>query len=101
MIIFEKKKEHRGAQRFHRDPRRILCVALCLLCVALCSNFLVQAQPAADIVSAEGQVVPTEQVALAFQSGGTVQTVFVAEGDVVQAGEPLLQLDPAAAELGL
>lgn len=95
------KKEHRGAQRFHRVAQRTLWVALCLLCAALCSNISLQAQPAADIVSAEGQVVPTEQIALAFQIGGTVETVFVAEGDMVQAGAPLLQLNPAAAELGL
>ncbi|MAU00809.1 MAG: hypothetical protein CL608_26995 [Anaerolineaceae bacterium] len=104
---------HRAAQRLHRVTRRFVS-----LCVTLCSRFLlfglvvfliaklgsgtaVLAQTSADIVSAEGQVVPREQLALAFQIGGTVETVFVSEGDVVQAGEPLLQLDPAAAELGL
>lgn len=54
-----------------------------------------------DIVSAEGQLVPRNQVALAFQTAGEVATVFVAEGDHVQAGDPLLQLDSSAAELGL
>ncbi len=117
-------KEHRVGQRIHRVTQRKfnLCAALCHLCSSLCSRFLflsligflflrvgsgtaVLAAPAlqtsTDIVSAEGRLVPQEQVALAFQTGGTVETVFVAEGDGVQAGDPLLQLDPAAAELGL
>lgn len=111
MRTFE--EEHRATQRLHRVTRKFVS-----LCVTLCSRFLlfglvvfliaklgsgtaVLAQTGADIVSAEGQVVPQEQLALAFQVGGTVETVFVAEGDVVQAGEPLLQLDPAVAELGL
>ncbi len=99
--MFEKKKEHRGAQRFPSVTRRVLCTTLCLICVTLYVTMSVQAQTTADIVSAEGQVVPQEQVSLSFQIGGTVETVFVAEGDGVQAGDPLLQLDPAAAELGL
>jgi multidrug resistance efflux pump len=40
-------------------------------------------------------------VALAFQIGGSVAEVFVAEGEFVQAGDRLLRLDGAAAELGL
>jgi HlyD family secretion protein len=116
MRIFEKKKEHREAQRRHRVSQRNLRAALGYLCVTLCNKIslsifaifilvnvgtAVQAQATADIVSAEGQVVPQEQVALAFQIGGTVETVFVADGDRVQVGDPLLQLDPAVAELGL
>lgn len=54
-----------------------------------------------DIVSAEGQLLPRNQVALAFQMGGAVDAVFVDEGDVVQAGDPLIQLDAAVAELGV
>lgn len=78
-------------------------IALSIFAIFLLANAgtAVQAQSTADIVSAEGQVVPQEQAALAFQIGGTVETVFVADGDVVQAGEALLQLDSAAAELGL
>lgn len=110
------KKEHRGTQRRHKDSQRNLRATLWHLCETLCNKTLlsifaifllanlgtaVQAQPSADIVSAEGQVVPAAQVALAFQTGGTVATVFVADGEVVQAGDALLQLDPAAAELDL
>ena len=58
-------------------------------------------QTETNIVSAEGRLAPTAQVALAFQTGGTVTEVFVNEGEVVQAGDPLIQLDAAAAELNL
>ena len=78
-----------------------IAVSIAAILVLANVGTAVQAQPSADIVSAEGQVVPQEQVALAFQTGGTVESVFVADGDQVQAGDPLLQLDPAAAELGL
>ncbi len=119
------REEHRNAQSWRRVPQRIrffLCEPPRVLCAALRSNtvFLILmtiillmagsgtavfagpiSQTNPDIVSAEGQLVPSERVALAFQTGGTVEAVFVADGDVVQAGDPLLQLDPAAAELGL
>ncbi|WP_420644242.1 HlyD family efflux transporter periplasmic adaptor subunit [Candidatus Leptofilum sp.] len=72
------------------------------MCIFLIANAgaAVQAQTA-NIVSAEGQIVPQKQLSLAFQIGGMVETIFVAEGEAVQVGDPLLQLDPAAAELGL
>ncbi|VAW42899.1 hypothetical protein MNBD_CHLOROFLEXI01-2199 [hydrothermal vent metagenome] len=54
-----------------------------------------------DVVSAEGHLILRNQVTLAFQMGGAVDVVFVAAGDVVQAGDPLIQLDAAAAELGV
>lgn len=60
-----------------------------------------QQQNNIDIVSAEGQLVPRNQVTLAFQMGGAVDAVFVVAGDVVQVGDPLIQLDAAAAELGV
>jgi HlyD family secretion protein len=58
-------------------------------------------QNSVNIVSAEGQLIPSQQVTLAFQTGGTVAEIFVAEGDFVQVGDPLLRLDAALAELGL
>lgn len=104
-------KEHRWTQSRHSVAQRNLRVTLWPkillsgLAIFLVVNFgmetAVLAQTNSDIVSAEGQLVPSEQVALAFQIGGTVETVLVADGDMVQAGDPLLQLDPAAAELGL
>lgn len=115
MRIFEEKQERRVARRSHRGPQRNLRVTLWNLSVALRNKKLVagvaifllaifgtavNAQNA-SIISAEGQVVPQQQVALSFQIGGTVETVFVVDGDLVEAGDPLLQLDPSAAELGL
>ncbi|MCA9942537.1 MAG: biotin/lipoyl-binding protein [Anaerolineales bacterium] len=83
----------------------LLCLLGILGLLAAGSGTAVFAAPTSqtdpNIVSAEGQLVPREQVTLAFQIGGTVETVFVAEGDMVQAGDPLLQLDSAVAELGL
>ena len=75
------KKEHRVTRRLHRVAQRTLRVALCLLCVALCSNISLQAQPTTNIVSAEGQVVPTEQVALAFQTDTTRLCTFLMAHD--------------------
>ena len=46
-----------------------------------------------DFVSAEGQIVPRRQANLSFQMGGQVVEVMVEPGDVVNAGDPLLQLD--------
>lgn len=44
---------------------------------------------------------PVEQVNLAFQIGGTVAEILVAEGEQVSAGDPLVQLEATAAGLGL
>jgi HlyD family secretion protein len=52
-------------------------------------------------VSAEGQVVPLFFVDLAFQTGGLVAERLVAEGDLVQTGDPLIRLDSAEVELAL
>lgn len=46
-----------------------------------------------DLVTAEGQITPLQQTILSFQTGGQLTGVLVAEGDVVAAGDPLLQLD--------
>ena len=50
-------------------------------------------------VSAEGQIVPLENAMLSFQSGGQLEAILVNEGDVVEAGTPLLQLDTTDQEL--
>src|SRR5262249_35009612 len=42
---------------------------------------------------AEAKVVPVHSAALSLPSGGIVADVLVAEGDPVQAGQPLLRLD--------
>jgi HlyD family secretion protein len=46
-----------------------------------------------EVVSAEGFVVPTREVDLAFQAGGQVAEVLVSEGDAVQAEQVLSRLD--------
>jgi multidrug resistance efflux pump len=48
-----------------------------------------------ETVASEGELVPVRHVALAFQSGGTVAELLVAEGDQVEAGQPLIRLEPA------
>ena len=54
-----------------------------------------------DQVSAEGQIVPLENAMLAFQSGGQLEAVLVNEGEVVEAGTALLQLDTTDQELAV
>src|SRR5512143_4093497 len=50
------------------------------------------AQSKEDVVSAEGNVVPRSASDLAFRTVGRVIEVLVAEGDVVEQGQPLIRL---------
>ncbi|MCP5097214.1 MAG: HlyD family efflux transporter periplasmic adaptor subunit [Chloroflexi bacterium] len=59
------------------------------------------AQTAVSIVSAEGQITPLFFADLSFQTGGIVEEILVAEGDVVSVGDPLIQLDAADVAIGL
>ncbi|MCA9876068.1 MAG: HlyD family efflux transporter periplasmic adaptor subunit [Anaerolineales bacterium] len=54
-----------------------------------------------DLVTAEGQIVPLRQTTLSFQTGGQLAEVLAAEGDVVEAGAPLLRLDTTDQELAV
>lgn len=56
--------------------------------------------PAADAgtVAAEGQLVPSRSVSLAFQTGGTVAEVLAVEGQAVEQGQVLIRLDSALVE---
>lgn len=45
------------------------------------------------IVSVTGVVVPAEWATLSISNTGVVEELFVAEGDLVKKGEPLLRLD--------
>ncbi len=58
-------------------------------------------QTGIDVVSAEGVVEPVFYVGLAFQTGGEVAEILVAEGDQVQAGDVLIKLDAADLEIAL
>lgn len=57
-------------------------------------------QPAGDVppvksdssVIAEGKVIPVQDASLSFTTGGVIGEVLVAEGDLVQAGQPLARL---------
>ena len=44
-------------------------------------------------VEGTGSLAPTAEVALAFLSGGQVAEILVVEGQVVEAGQPLVQLE--------
>lgn len=46
-----------------------------------------------DVVSAEGQIVPLRQANLAFRASGRVAELLVANGDQVEAGQPLIRLE--------
>jgi multidrug resistance efflux pump len=54
-----------------------------------------------DVVSAEGQIVPLRQAELSFLAGGRVAELLAAEGDSVEAGQPLLRLEAAELEAAL
>ncbi len=47
----------------------------------------------ATVISAEGKVLPAKQATLAFPITGRVAQVFVSEGEKVEAGQALMQLD--------
>ena len=50
-------------------------------------------------VTASGEVVPLQEVKLAFSLGGSVKTVNVSVGDRAEAGEILAELDNASIQL--
>src|SRR5438552_391787 len=45
------------------------------------------------LVSAEGKIIPLQNATLAFRMAGRIQKVGVKEGDTVQVGDPLIQLE--------
>jgi multidrug efflux pump subunit AcrA (membrane-fusion protein) len=46
-----------------------------------------------DVVSATGEVRPSRWASLSLPVGGEVKTVYVKEGEDVQSGQPLIELD--------
>ena len=61
----------------------------------------VAAQTGVGQVTTEGQIVPRFFSDLSFQTGGVVADILVAEGDHVQTGDPLIQLDAGDLEIVL
>lgn len=53
------------------------------------------------LITAEGIVLPLAQSHLAFQAGGQVNAVLVSEGDLVAAGDVLVQLDTTDQEIAV
>lgn len=49
-------------------------------------------------ISAEGRIVPAREAALAFRYGGRVSAIRLAEGETVEAGEVLIELETADLE---
>lgn len=54
-----------------------------------------------DNIRAEGVVVARQSVALVMQESGTITEIFVKEGDFVDAGEPIFQLDTTTADFAI
>jgi multidrug resistance efflux pump len=90
----------------HRLELSLTVVALAALLLAGCGQDSGQADgesaeataipavsAAADVVTAEGQLVPLRSANLSFQLGGTVDEILVSEGDRVAEGDPLIRLD--------
>lgn len=46
-------------------------------------------------ISAEGRIVPAREATLAFRYGGRVRAILLAEGETVEAGEVLIELETA------
>lgn len=88
--------------------RRMLVIAIAL--VALSPSACGQATPtpapetameAGSVISVSGKVVPAVWATLSAQTGGVVMEVQVAPGDEVGAGDVLVRLDPADAQLAV
>jgi HlyD family secretion protein len=54
-----------------------------------------------SVVSVTGEVVPAKWASVSAQAGGTALEVLVQPGDEVAAGDPLVRLDPADAQLAV
>lgn len=54
-----------------------------------------------SLISVTGEVVPAEWTTVSAQAGGTAVEVLVEPGDEIEAGDPLVRLDPADVELAV
>ena len=60
-----------------------------------------QAKTLDDVISAQGFVVPTRSVDLAFRAGGRVAEVLIHEGDQVKQGQALIRLQDDQLQAGV
>jgi HlyD family secretion protein len=51
--------------------------------------------PPSNAVVADGRVIPVRSAELSLETGGVVSEILVAEGDEVEAGQPLIRLSTA------
>ena len=91
-----------------RNSLTLLIAATLLALLAGCGGSPAQEQatPAAAVqtdekVLAEAKVMPARYAALSFEIGGTIAQVLVHEGDSVEAGQTIAQLDSATEALDL
>ena len=92
-------KRLEGLIRSHPIPtwRSFAWAIMILLTVAVTGGF---ATRLAEVTVAEGKVVPLGDLKVVQHlEGGIIQQIFVAEGDQVREGQPLIQLDVRAAGL--
>jgi len=64
-------------------------------------NAATDLSPQRDIVSMSGEVLPARRATLAMPVAGQVNSVHVQAGDVVEAGQVLLELDDASLQIGI
>jgi HlyD family secretion protein len=58
-------------------------------------------QAFASVVSVTGEILPAEWTTVSARAGGTAMDVLVEPGDEVSAGDPLVRLDSADAEIAV
>lgn len=118
------KRQHPIESNMNENRNKVLYILVFTLLIGLlaaCQNEQAEETPEVEIttaespvnevnnlavggfgdVSAEGEVVPLNSADLSFQLGGHVAEILVVQGDVLQAGDPLIILDSTALQNGL
>jgi len=87
-----------------------LAVSILMISLTGCNMFgeeptpepvVIEAVQQANVVSAEAFVVPVQEADLAFEVGGRVTSVAVQEGDPIEQGQVLAELDNATQKANL
>ncbi|WP_422037049.1 HlyD family type I secretion periplasmic adaptor subunit [Roseibium sp.] len=88
------------ARRTNTGVWALLFAVLLLLCAFIAWAYLAEIE---EVTTGDGRVIPSSQIQVVESlEGGLVAEIFVKEGDVVDAGEPLVRIDDTdfAADLG-